>query len=161
MEYSKQLQVLEDANVTPKMTVELTQEYLMTLKPKVLDGLISRIKFLPSKELIIEAMKQLDHDGQKLIVKKVGYIPPQLDIIEALQQMTPNAARETAEIAEVNPRPSPQLVAEELLSYSEPKRNKLLDSVDILPSDDAMTKKMKTLTFEEQRQVRCVVELFL
>ena len=72
MEYSKQLQVLEEANVKPKMTVELTIEYLMTLQPKVLDDLIERAKYLPNKDLIIEAMKELDHDGQRLIVKRAS-----------------------------------------------------------------------------------------
>ena len=67
--------------------------------------------------------------------------------------MTPSVARETVEIAEVNPRPSPELIADELMSYPEVKRQKLLDSIDCLPSDEAMTKKLKILNFEEQRQV--------
>ena len=156
MEYSKQLQVLEDANVPPKYTIESMQEYLMTLQPKILEELMTRVKYYPSKEQIIEAMEEFDETIQRNVIKKIGYIPPQLDVIEALQKMTPSLARETVEIAEVNPKPTPELIADELMSYPELKRQKLLDSIDILPSNEATTRKMNTLSFEEQRQVMTI-----
>ncbi len=125
----------------------------MTLQPKVLEELITRIKYLPSKSQIILSMQEMDSTIQRMVVKKVGYVPPQLDVIEALQQMTPSLAKETVEIAEVNPRPSPELIGDELMTYTEHKRQKLMDSLDIMPSNEATTKKMQLLSFEEQRQV--------
>ena len=136
------------------MTVDITLDYLMTLQPKVLEDLIDQIKYMPSRNQIVKAMEEMDHTSQRLIVKAIGYVPPQMDVVEALTQMTPTVAKETVEIAEVNPRPSPELIADELMNYPEKKSQKLIDSIDLLPSDEATTKKMRSLSFDDQRMVR-------
>ncbi|XP_075241755.1 uncharacterized protein LOC142336718 isoform X2 [Convolutriloba macropyga] len=153
MDYSKQLQVLEEVDVKPKLTIPITEEYLLSLQPKILEDLMERINYLPSKSRIIAAMEELDETNQRLIVKKIDYVPPQQDIIEALQQMTPAVAKETVEIAQVQPRPTPELITEELVNYPEQKRNNLLDGADILPSNEAITKRLKMLNYDEQRQL--------
>ena len=78
MEYSKQLQVLDDASIKPKMTMEITEEYLMTLQPKILEEIMTRVNYLPSKSRIIASMEEMDHTNQRVVVKKLEYVPPQV-----------------------------------------------------------------------------------